>query len=56
METRVEESERLENEYRTGNDRFYERFGHAEALGYKWEYQPPTIKPREDYSYEYGTD
>lgn len=53
-ETKVEERVRLDQDYRTGNDRFYERFGHAEALGYQWDYQPPQIK--ENYEYEYGTD
>lgn len=48
-EKRVEE----EIQYRSGIERFYERFGHAQALGYEWDYEP--IK-KEDYYYEYGTD
>ena len=56
METKIEEVERLNKDYRTGNERFYERFGHAEALGYRWEYQPPRRETKQDYYYEYGTD
>lgn len=56
METTIEDKVELPKVTRTGNERFYERFKHAEQLGYQWKYQPPTRKEKLNHQYEYGTD
>ncbi|KKL95052.1 hypothetical protein LCGC14_1858420 [marine sediment metagenome] len=49
MGNKLEEAKRLEEDYRSGCHRFYQRFDHAQALGFQWGYHPPS--KREDTNY-----